>query len=226
MNNCVRAIGLTATAILFAMISTACIPSRVQAQTFQGVVEYSVTTEEGTMPMSYMMKGDNARVEMEGRPGMKAIILIDAKAEKTVMLMEQMKMYMELPSAAVAAEDMPNPEVTKTDKTQKILGYECQLYRVKEGDRVSEVWVTKELGKFQMFKMGGPRGKQQEEAWQKLIGKEGGFPLLVTTKEGDEQVSKMEATKVEKKSLDDALFKIPEGFKAMDPSMMMRRPKQ
>lgn len=201
------------------------LPSVLRSQTFEGTVEYKITTEEGTMPMTYMKKGDNIRMEMEGRPGMKAIFLVNTKKEKAVMLMEKMKMYMEMPPSPQMESDEPKPEITKTGKTQKILGYECQQFLVKEGDKSSDVWITKELGNFEMYKMGGPHGKNTEEVWEKLIGSEGGFPLLATTKEGTEQISKMEATKVEKKSLDDALFKIPEGFKPMDASMM-RRPGQ
>jgi hypothetical protein len=200
-------------------------PTQLRAQSFEGVVEYTVTTEEGTMPMTYMSKGDNVRVEMEGRPGMKAVILMDTKANKSTMLMEQMKMYMEMPSAPSTDEETTKPEITKTGKTRKILGYDCQEYIVKEGDEVTDVWVTKDLGKFQMFRMGGPGAKKEADEWQKIIGSENGFPLLATTKNGDDQVSKMVATKVDKKSLDNALFQIPEGFKAMDPSMM-RRPRQ
>jgi hypothetical protein len=210
----------------FALLLVAvAVPANLHAQTFEGVVEYSITTEEGTMPMTYMSKGDNVRVEMEGRPGMKAVILMDTKQNKATMLMEQMKMYMEMPEPQSSDEEAAKPEITKTGKTQKILGYECQEFIVKEGDEVTDVWVTKDLGKFQMFRMGGPGAKKEADEWQKVIGSENGFPLLATTKEGDEQISKMVATKVEKKSLDDALFKIPEGFKAMDASMM-RRPGQ
>ena len=199
--------------------------SLLRAQTFEGVVEYSVTTERGTMPMKYMKKGDNVRVEMEGPQGMKATILINEKDNKSVMLMDQMKMYMKMPTPPMGDSTAPKPEITKTGKSQKLLGYDCQQYIVKEGNQATEVWITKDLGPFQMFRMGGPRGQSNAEAWQKAIGNEGGFPLLATTKEGDEQLSKMEATKVEKTSLDDALFKIPDDYKPMD-SSMMRRPGQ
>jgi hypothetical protein len=225
MKQILRNTGFGATAAILAAFFVGILPSVLQAQSFEGVVEYKVTTEEGTMPMTYMMKGDNVRVEMEGRPGMKMVLLLDTKEGKTVMLMEKMKMYMEMPSTPPPESDEAKPEVTKTGKSQKILGYECQQFLVKEGDKSSDVWITKELGKFQMFKMGGPRGRNNDEAWQKLIGDEGGFPLLATTKEGDEQLSKMEATRIEKKSLDDVLFKIPDGYKPMD-SSMMRRPGQ
>jgi len=213
---------IAASLIVFSLLSS---PAVLQAQSFEGVIEFSVTTERGTMPMTYMVKGDNVRVEMQGPRGMKATVLIDTKKNKSVMLMDQMKMYMETPQMPPPDTTQPKPEITKTAKTQKILGYECQEYLVKQGANESDVWVTKDLGPFQMFRMGGPRGQSNAEAWQKAIGNEGGFPLLASTKEGDEQLSKMEATKVEKKSLDDSLFKIPDDYKPMDASMM-RRPGQ
>ncbi len=210
-----RMLAVVALAILVAGTT-----SIVRSQSFEGVVEFSVTTPEGPKPMTYMVKGDNARVEMEGEPGMKAAVLINVKDKKTVMLMEHMKMYMDVPMPK--AEDMSEskPEITKTDKTKNILGYKCQQYIIKDGDMMSEIWITRDLGTFAMFRMGPPGKGQREEAWQKVIGSEGGFPLSVITKSGEEKESEMVATKVEKKSLDDALFQIPEGYQQFDPSMM------
>ena len=225
MNRVPRTFNLFVAAVILTALFAVSFPTILQSQTFEGVVEFTVTGDQGTMPMIYMMKGDNVRVEMEGRPGMKAAFLIDAKENKSVMLMEQMKMYMEMPAPPAADSGKPKPEITKTGKTQKILGYNCQQFLIKDGELQSEVWVTKELGTFQMFKMGSRERNSNAEAWQKMVGSEGGFPLLATTKEGDTQTSKMVATKIEKKSLDDALFKIPEGFKQFD-SSMMRRPRQ
>ncbi len=222
MNQFLRKSNLTAAAVILTALLVASLSSRLRAQSFQGVVEYTVTTEQGTMPMTYMMKGDNVRVEMEQQPGRKAAILIDSKENKSIMLMDQMKMYMDLPAPPPGDSTAPKPEITKTGKTQKILGYDCQQFIVKDGDMQSEVWVTKDLGPFQMLRMAGRQGKGNAEAWQKMIGSEGGFPLLATTKEGDTQISKMVATKVEKKSLDDALFKVPDGYKQFDSSMMRR----
>jgi len=225
MKNVTWTFKLVAAGWVLAFVFIAASLQQARAQSFEGVVEYSITGEQGTMPMSYLMKGDNVRVEMEQRPGMKAAILIDAKTNKSVMLMDKMKMYMELPEPPAPDSTTPKPQITKTGKTQKILGYDCQQFIVKEGDMESEVWVTKDLGTFQMMRMGGRQGKANAEAWQKMVGSEGGFPLLATTKQGDTQISKMEATKIEKKSLDDALFKIPDGYKQFDASMM-RRPRQ
>ena len=134
--------------------------------------------------------------------------------------MDKMKMYMEMPAPPVADSSLPKPEITKTGKSQKILDYECQQYLVKEGETASEVWITKGLGTFQMFRMAGRGRNSNAQAWQKMVGSEGGFPLLASTKNGDAEISKMMATKIEKKSHDDALFKIPDGYKRFDASMM------
>jgi Domain of unknown function (DUF4412) len=194
--------------------------SAVRSQTFDGVVEFTVTSEEGTMPMTYMEKGNNVRIEMEGRPGMKAAILINVKDKKATMLMEKMKMYMPIPEPKASETSGPKPEITKTGKTQEILGYKCEQVIIKYGERQTEVWITKDLGPFAMFQMGPPGKASREEEWQKVIGKEGGFPLKAVTTLGDKKVNEMTATKVEKKSLDNALFQIPEGYKQFDPSMM------
>ncbi|HEY6953100.1 MAG TPA: DUF4412 domain-containing protein, partial [Bacteroidota bacterium] len=91
-------------------------------------------------------------------------------------------------------------------------------------NREAEVWVTKGLGKFPLFKMGG-RQQGAAEAWQEVVKDESAFPLSAVTREGGKEISKMEATKIEKKTLDDALFRIPDGYKKFDTSMM-GRPKQ
>ena len=202
------------------MLLAAAPTKSVRAQSFEGVVEFSITTEQGTIPMTYLMKGDNIRVEMEGPGGRKGTVLMDAKEGKSVMLMDQMKMYMELPTPPPPDSSEAKPEITKTGKTQKILGYECQQFIIKDAETKSEVWVTKDLGTFRMAGMGRRDRGSRAEAWQKIIGSEGAFPLQATTQKGDEQVSKMIATKIEKKSLDESLFKIPEGYKKFDASMM------
>lgn len=197
----------------------------VTAQTFEGVVQFTATSERGTIPITYIIKGDHARVEFEGRPGQTMALLINGKENKTVMLMDQMKMFMEVPVPEMQQTDKAKPEMTKTGKTQKILGYNCEQVLVKEGDQEAEVWVTSELGKFQMFRMGGRQQQNNFEAWQKAFAGGAAFPLLVVSKKGESQVSKLEATKVEKKSVDDSLFKVPDGYQKFD-AAMMGKPRQ
>ena len=55
-------------------------------------------------------------------------------------------------------------------------------------------------------------------AWQRQMVKEGGFPLRVTLADGSIPI---EVTKIEKKRVNDTLFRIPADFSKMD---MPRRP--
>jgi hypothetical protein len=217
-----RSLLVPITAILVLFVGT--LPSQLLAQAFEGVIEFSVSSNQEDHPMTYMMKGNNIRVEMEGRPGMKAVFLIDTKEGKSYMVMDPMKMYMESPEPQIADSGRPAVEIKKTGKTQKLLGYDCEEYLVKDGERETDVWMTKELGAFELYRMGGGRQRSSAEAWQKAIGGKGGFPLLAVTKMSGKELSSLKATKVEKKSLDDSLFKIPEGYQRMDTSTM-RRPR-
>ena len=211
-------------AAIVLLLSFASLPSQLRAQKFEGTVEFSVTTDERAVPMTYMIKGDNIRMEMEGRPGMKAVILFNVKDKKTITIIEGMKMYMESPVPQAADSAAPKVEFKKTGKSQKILGYDCEEYLITSENHETSVWVTDKLGSFELYKMGGGRQRAAVDAWQKEIGSKGGFPLLAVTKTDGKDVATMKVTKIEKKSLDESLFKIPEGYQKMDTSMM-RRPK-
>jgi hypothetical protein len=202
-----------------------CTAPPVIAQSFEGVVSVNATSERGTVPMTYMIKGDDARMEFEGRPGMKAVMLIIGKEKKSYMLMSQMNSYMELPSGE-GEGTTKKPEITKTGKTQKLLGYACEQLVVKHGELESEIWVTKQLGKFVMFRTeGGPQQQSSGDTWQESLAGGNWFPLLATTKQGEKERGKYEVTKIEKKELDASLFKIPDGYSKFDRSLM-QRPRQ
>jgi hypothetical protein len=209
------------TAILAILVVGSLVP--LKAQTFEGVVQFNLTSAQGEIPMTYMMKGENVRMEFEGRPGMKGVMLLDGKENKAYMLISQMNAYMELPTGQTQEGIKTKPEITKTGKTQKILGFDCEQLIIKDGARVTEAWVTKAIGKFQKFGMGGRAQQGNPESWQDNLAGSGMFPVRVVTKEGDTETSKMEVTKVEKKSLEASLFKIPEGYQKM--SMPMGKPR-
>jgi len=62
----------------------------LKAQTFEGVVQFNVTSSLGEMPMTYMIKGENVRMEYEGQPRMEGAVLLDGKGNKAYMLISQM----------------------------------------------------------------------------------------------------------------------------------------
>ncbi len=220
-----KSVGLVLATLLFASSSF--------AQTFEGIIDIQIKgpNMESPNPMKYMVKGDFVRTESQTPRGEFAMIM-NMKERKMIMLMPQMQSYMERTIDSVAQPPAGNkkPEFSKTGKSEKILGYDCDQYVVKEEGRETEVWAAKGLGTFMRPGMGGPmgggrggRGGQMPSAWEEEIRAKGFFPLRTLTKnsEGKEE-SRMEVTKIEKKQLDDSLFKAPEGWQKMDMPMMGR----
>ncbi|MBF8249368.1 MAG: hypothetical protein HW374_2168 [Bacteroidetes bacterium] len=170
------------------------------AQSFEGMIEMQMKdqNQESSMPVKYLVKGDLIRMEMQSPRGEMTMIM-DSKNKKTIILMPQMQSYMErsMDVPAQPAGDAKKSEITKTGKTEKILGYDCEQFIMKGEKGQTEMWAAKGLGTFMRPGMGGPGGR---------MGGPGG----------------MEATKIEKKELDAALFKVPEGWQKMDMQMMGR----
>ena len=203
--------------LISAFALTAIAATSALAQAFEGVVQMQVKGERGTNDITYMIKDDVVRMEFEGGRRGPMIMLRNNKEDKTYMLMSEMKSYMELtmPEAPKDKEGAPaKPQVTKTGKTEKILGYDCDQFMVKNDDKETEIWAAKGIGKF--MRMNGPR-QQNVYRWEDESEFKDYFPLRVVTRGGEEgQESSMEVKKIEKKSLDAALFKIPEDFKKME----------
>jgi hypothetical protein len=110
-----------------------------------------------------------------------------------------------------------NLTVTKTGKTAKIAGYGCEIYlsKDKSDGGTSELCVAKGLSNAALYGMitGEVSGRGGYPAWFRELVKDGGFPLLQVDrdKSGTEE-SRLEATRVETKRLDDSLFVPPAGF--------------
>ena len=214
--------------LLIGVLSLAALVSSTSlAQSFEGVVQMTVKGENGENAITYMMKGDVVRMEFEGGRRGPMVMLRNIKEDKTVMLMSEMKSYMEMtmPQAPKDKEGAPvKGKVTKTGKTEKILGYDCDQFLVKYEDKETEVWAAKGIGKF--MRMSGPR-QQNVYRWENESEFKDYFPLRVVTHAGEEEKeSTMEVTKIEKKSLDAALFKVPEDFKKMEMPSFGRPPRQ
>jgi hypothetical protein len=180
--------------------------------------------------VDYFSKGAMLRMEPEqaakGRGG--GVVIQDNNSKKMIVLMDAQKSYMEMPirNASVEGDGRggkkaraeQKAKVTKTGKTETILGYSCEQYLVKSGQSEMEVWITKDLGPF--FGMVGPGGGTA--VWEKEAKTQGGFPMRVIgkDKEGKEDY-RMDVTKVEKKTLSASLFAPPSGYKKMDMPMGM-----
>ena len=193
------------------------------AAAFEGVAHFKSSTQEGYgSEFDYFIKGEKARMETQGDRHGKAAIILDLPAKKVVMLMAQQKMAMEMPMGEPTAGQKDKAELVRTGKTQTLLGYPAEqlLYKSDEGE--TEIWGAKGLGYFGGMH-GRPGAGEGSPAWTRELKAQGLFPLLVINKSKDgKEVGRLEATKVEKKSLSDDLFVVPPDYKKFDRDSMTR----
>jgi outer membrane lipoprotein-sorting protein len=191
-------------------------------QSFEGNITMKLTNEDGAQTLQYKIKGDKFRLDTE-HEGMQTSFVLDSPAKKMYVLMTAMQMYMEMnleEAKPTPGEQDKKPVVNRTGKSETILGYKCEQILVLQGGAETELWATKGLGKFFQFSL---EGEGTGSAWERELSSEDMFPLRIIEKDAKgKQVSKMEVTAVEKKSLSDALFKVPSNFSKMDIPMMGR----
>ncbi|MBI9073478.1 MAG: DUF4412 domain-containing protein [Melioribacteraceae bacterium] len=195
----------------------------VSAQAFEGYIQYKLSGDENSQLLDYYIKGETIRFEIDAE-GQKMASIIDK--ENMIMLMPAQKMYMEFSlksleeKAKMFADDEDDEEDVDFDEanftkggTETILGYECQKLSSKDEGRTFEMWIAKDLGDFKF--MQGPMGGGNN--WLSKLSDSGMFPLKMIAKNEDGTTQfKMEALKLEKKSLSNDLFKAPSNFRKMD----------
>jgi len=193
-------------------------PKHYSQSTFEGKVVIEATDNGKTNELNYYAKGDLARMDISSARG-NANIIFDKKNKKMLMVMPAMKMYMEFPldkdfGGDNGKHEKSKQDFVKTGETKTINGYKCEKWIIKEGDKTSDAWMTKDLGGFMFFQ--SPMGGHEKQKWQEDIEKSGYFPMLVVEKDSDgNETGRFEVKSVEKKSLDDSFFAVPVGYSQM-----------
>ncbi|KPJ49259.1 MAG: hypothetical protein AMJ41_03265 [candidate division Zixibacteria bacterium DG_27] len=129
--------------------------------------------------------------------------------EQRAMMEKHMQQAMEMQ----AATSKP-PEVTKTGKKDKILGYTCQQYKMSWSNMTWDMWVSEEIVPeidFSKFYKGlgmvGPLAEGFSEV--------NGLPLKMvveTEAAGTHSRTTTETTKVKTKKISDDEFELPKGY--------------
>ncbi len=206
-------------------------PAVFAASTFEGKIDLSMSSHDGhSNNITYVTNGTVARIDLDGSS---ASVIMDLPHHQSTILMHQQKMYIvrTLPDAASmqdraasagggAAENaVHDPDVQATGKTEKILGYTCNQFLMKDGDKTTELWLAPDLGTFAGLGQGGgnPFSHQKNTAleakWERVFKGKAGFPLRVITHDNSsKEIFKMEATKVEKGGVSAADFVPPPDY--------------
>jgi hypothetical protein len=135
---------------------------------------------------------------------MKMITLMEA--QKMAMIMDMKKMAEQAAAKTGAGEkDAGDVKITKTGKTEKILGYTCEQYKISSDKSESLVWVTSALGsgfgsyaQSMAMAMGGGKAKKGL-GFPDMKGVTNGIMLkMEATDPSTGDVMRMEATSVNK----------------------------
>jgi hypothetical protein len=214
------------------------VPSaHAQSGTFEGSVVYKMGGSGQNVEATQYYKGTKSRTEINTQ-GQAAVMIMDMTAGTTTMLMPAQKMYMvmDFRKMAEALKGLPSgteqgargagaagqPEIKATGRTETVAGYHCEWYTMgSKGE--TEVCSAKGLGFFMWGQspmgrgsasMGAIAGLGANADYAKMF-KDGFFPLKLVQNQGGKSQVVMEATKVEKKSLDASLFVTPPDYAEM-----------
>ncbi len=210
-------------------------PTALPAQrAFEGTVTYQMTADGMTMTMTQMTKGSKVRTEMDmpGMPG-PMFVLMDMESEVMQTVLPSMGMYMEMNLKQIADQvpmtpDMRDnmnqvPKIESLGTSEEIAGIACQNYRFTQGDQEMEGCIATGMGFFMGGAGGGAPGQSGPLSgmgvdFSKLMEefKDGMMPLRMRLKQDGNWSTVMEATAVERKSLDDSLFVLPSGLRKMN----------
>ena len=119
---------------------------------------------------------------------------------------------------------MQKLELKATGKKEKILGYECEQYELKQRGETMEVWATDQLIPYQSYLRNqahrfGPR--MLEELWPKMVKEKKLFPMRAVLRfdNGTERFRfEVKSVKAEKLKKEDArLFEPPADYFETEP---------
>ena len=158
-------------------------------------------------------------MRMSGKSAQMGEMIIRDGISTMIMVMPQQRMYMEVP----IPQDMDEPDsdelesrefpFKKTGNNKKILGMDAHEFVFEHGGEKMTLWATDELGSMPFAN--NPMLAGWAHAMRKMTGLKAFFPLETSGTEKGKESYRMKVTKVEKKSLPDAMFLPPEGFMKM-----------
>lgn len=188
------------------------------AQNFEGVIQYQAEFDGDKMDLSYFIKGENVKMKVHDYvEGSNTSLIFNNKMSGLVVLMDDEKMFMELPLNSFNNEIQTDETETNeesfvnTGETKEILGYNCEKYIINSEEGTIIIWATKELGGISFFT--NPLNDKKPTAWQKEMDSMNFVPLEISD---EVEGSVFKALKVDKKELDNSEFEIPAEYKKLD----------
>jgi hypothetical protein len=200
------------------------------AQGFEGIIKMEMTSPkmgDSKMTMTTYIKGDKSMTEMNMPQGSMKVYM-DQKTHKSIMVMEAMKMGMEMNTAdaqEIAKKHYDTAasaiKVEETSERKAISGHSCQLFRVtmSNGDQ-SNWWMTNEVPKSVMASLknlynngwGKKKVGPNSEAIEAMF-KKGLAPIQIETVRDGKSEATITFVQYEQKDIENSMFKIADDIK-------------
>ncbi len=202
-------------------------------QTFEGVVEYDMMTDNHTIHTIYYQKGSHVRMEMN-MGGQASAMIMDGTTGTMTTLVPSQKMYMTMNLRAMAGEMRQHrdsvhlPKITATGRHETIAGHDCEHVLMTDDQEHATVdaCVARGMG---YYMSGGGGRRAAQDFWSGIPNADdpryaafrrqfanGFFPLKMEMRDEHGKVGMtMVATKIDRRSLSDDLFKPPADYKEM-----------
>ena len=201
------------------------------AQGFEGVVKMEISSPkmgDSKMTLTTYCKGDKTMTEMNMPQGNMKMYM-DQKTHKSTMVMEAMKMGMEMNTSEAQTivknqkDSSSSPvKVEGTAERKVISGHNCELYHVTmtNGDQ-SNWWMTKEVPKSVLASLkniynNGAAGMKKQgpgnEAIETMFRK-GMAPIQIEMIKDGKPETTITFVQYEQKDIEDSMFKIADDIK-------------
>lgn len=152
-------------------------------------------------------------------PAKKAYALITAQKKAIVFDFDKAKGGLKVPKLGGGAPSAPSapadpPKIEKTGKTEVIAGFQCEVWKITSKTGRADACLAEGIKWIDLSDIGL---QSPEFAAVAAVSDFNHFPLrMVAFDEKNVETSRMEATKIEKKKLDDTRFVVPPDFQVVD----------
>ncbi len=191
---------------------------------FEGEITMNVSEKGKTLhTITYDVKGTKMRFDApaENGPMSGGYVIFDSATKQMQTVNDAKKMAFTIdmnraPQAAgAAAAAAKKPNIDRTGKMDTVAGYSCEIWKITNDDGgKGDLCVGKGIA-FPSF------GGRNSEAWMNELSDS--FPLrAVMSDASGAEKTRMEVTKIDKKSIDDAKFQVPAGYQTMSMDQMLQ----
>jgi hypothetical protein len=217
-----KSVMLTALIIALFACSSTCLAQ------FEGVLKMKTFHKSSAGPMNVtqevFIKSDRMRSNMTADNSPMGPMAMVIRRDKGVIwtILESMKMYMEM--SLKQTEDMIKsmqkdtlkPTIKKTGKKQKLAGYTCEEILVTTSEMTATLWATSELSALAESMKWFNSSSNAQPRWMQEIEKMKLLTLKMHSEATNGDVTDLEITSIEKKSVDNSQFEIPAGYKKQE----------